>query len=95
MSNFRDRCFFIDHGKREGRGVAFLYPLQTPKQHDSQCSYLHFSWSFGCSEFLLLLVADPNCFRAIVDERLSEPGVLQCLFRCDSLLGIVDEDPLQ
>lgn len=39
--------------------------------------------------------ANPVCFRAVIDETLLEPRVLQGLFGCDALLGVVDEDALK
>lgn len=38
--------------------------------------------------------ANPVCFRAVIDEALLEPGVLQSLLGCDPLLGVVDENAL-
>lgn len=39
--------------------------------------------------------ANPIRFRAIIDEALLEPGVLQGLLGCDALLGVVDKDALE
>lgn len=39
--------------------------------------------------------ADPVCFRAVIDKALLEPRVLQGLFGCDALFGVVDKDALK
>lgn len=39
--------------------------------------------------------ADPVRFRAVIDKTLLEPGMLQGLFGCNALLGVVDEDALK
>lgn len=40
-------------------------------------------------------LANPVRFRAVIDEALLEPGVLQGLLGCDALLGVVDKDALE
>lgn len=91
--------FVIAHSATKRRctlsSIALLLQFPTPGQHHSQRSYLHLSWSFGCSELFLFLIADSDRFRTIVNQRFSKPWMLQGFFRGNSLLGIVHEDPLQ
>lgn len=58
-------------------------------------SYLHLSWSLRRPVFLILLVADPDGLRTIINQRFPEPGVLQSLFGRNAILRVIDENPPQ